>query len=232
MKELAQHGGESTSPSDLFHRRLNSYALAAGAAGVSLLALAEPSGAEIIYTRTHHVIANRSSYNLDLNHDGITDLTIQNKYSHYCTHTDTYCKTSETLAAKLAGTNQAVYNIYGAVAMKPGMRIGPGNAFQGGAERMVYCTVKLPYPIGSWINVNTRYLGIKFKIKGKIHYGWARLRVNFQVPLTITATLTGYAYETIPNKSIIAGRTKGTDDGADPVDSTPGTLGSLAVGRK
>jgi hypothetical protein len=196
-----------------------------------LLALAEPSGAEIIYTRTHHVIANRGSYNLDLNHDGITDLTIQNKYFHYCNPPDTYCKTSETLAAKLAGTNQAVYNIYGAVAMKPGMRIGPGNAFHGGAERMVYCTVQLLYPIGSWINVNTRYLGIKFKIKGKTHYGWARLSVKVQLPLTITATLTGYAYETIPNRPIIAGRTKGADDGADPVDSTPGTLGDLGLGK-
>jgi len=36
----------------------------------------------------------------------------------------------------------------------------------------------------------------------------------------IRATLTGYAYETIPNKPIIAGKTKG-----------PATLERLALGR-
>ena len=156
MKELTQRGTERTSPSELFHRCLSSYALAAGTAGVSLLALAEPSAAEIVYTPAHRVIGNGGTYNLDLNHDGITDLTIQNKGFHSCTHTDGSCRTSETLAAVLAGTNQAVYNVYGAVAMKPGMRIGPGDAFRGGAERMVYCTVQFWYPMGSWINVNNR----------------------------------------------------------------------------
>ena len=42
----------------------------------------------------------------------------------------------------------------------------------------------------------------------------------------ITATLTGYAYETIPNKPIIAGKTKVGDDRART------TLGRLALGRK
>jgi hypothetical protein len=83
-------------------------------------------------------------------------------------------------------------------------------------------------PIGSWVNVKNRCLGVKFKIKGKIHYGWARLSVQVQFPLTITATLTGYAYETIPNKAIIAGKTKGPEDSAEQ----PATLGRLALGRR
>jgi hypothetical protein len=227
MNEVTQPGQRRSRRSDSFHRRLDSYALAAGAAGVSLLALAEPSAAEIIYTRTHHVIGNQSSYNVDLNHDGTTDLTIRNKYFHYCTHTDTYCRTSETLKAKVAGANQVVFNVYGAVAMKSGMRIGPGDAFRGGAEPMVYSNPQFSYPSGSWINVRNRYLGVKFKIKGETHYGWVRLSVQVQHPLTITATLTGYAYETIPNKPIIAGKTRG----ADVVRaSEPASLGRLAQG--
>jgi hypothetical protein len=31
---------------------------------------------------------------------------------------------------------------------------------------------------GPWKNVLHRYLELKFIIKGKIHYGWARLKVN------------------------------------------------------
>jgi len=75
---------------------------------------------------------------------------------------------------------------------------------------------------GSWINVNKRYLGLRFKIQGKYHFGWARLNVQV-ANLSITATLTGYAYETVPNKPIIAGR----EHGADP---ELGSLGRLARG--
>jgi hypothetical protein len=39
------------------HQQLNTYALAAGAAGVGLLALAPPAEAKIIYTPAHRVIS-------------------------------------------------------------------------------------------------------------------------------------------------------------------------------
>ena len=35
---------------------------------------------------------------------------------------------------------------------------------------------------------------------------WTRLTVRVRVPLQITAALTSYAYETIPDKSIIPAR--------------------------
>jgi hypothetical protein len=43
----------------------------------------------------------------------------------------------------------------------------------------------------------------------------------------MVATLTGYAFETIPNKPIIAGKTCGPD-----VIVKHGTLGELAAGRR
>jgi hypothetical protein len=60
-------------------------------------------------------------------------------------------------------------------------------------------------------------------------------RTIHSVDVPITATLTGYAYETIPGKLIIAGATKGPDD-AEPAASLntpipiPATLGPLAMG--
>jgi peptidoglycan hydrolase-like protein with peptidoglycan-binding domain len=57
--------------------------------------------------------------------------------------------------------------------------------------------------------VKNRYLGLKFSVNGETHYGWARLNVSFRAP-HITATLTGYAYETEANKAIDAGQTKET----------------------
>jgi hypothetical protein len=95
---------------------------------------------------------------------------------------------------------------------------------------------------GRWANVRGRYLGLKFRIKGKIHYGWARLNVTVGNS-RISATLTGYAYETIPNKPITAGSTKGPDqwdaEGIDtgasltnpiPDSPRPASLGTLALG--
>jgi hypothetical protein len=83
-----------------------------------------------------------------------------------------------------------------------------------------------------------RYLGLRFLIKGQIHYGWARLNVSFKNG-GFSGLLTGYAYETISNKAIITGKTKGTEeDGVDQLSPTsltaptrePATLGLLALG--
>jgi hypothetical protein len=206
------------------------YALAASAAGVGMLALAQPAEAKIVYTKTHHVIRANSKFNLDLNHDGITDLTFKNNFTRTCT---TY-GSCRSLVASLAQANQAVYNSYGAVAMKAGMQIGPKDAFLGGLLNMVYKGPNTSAEWGNWVNVNNRYLGVKFQIKGETHYGWARLSVQVQ-RLEITAILTGYAYETIPGKGIIAGATNGPDD-AEPAASLsphnpePATLGVLAMG--
>jgi hypothetical protein len=59
----------------------------------------------------------------------------------------------------------------------------------------------------------------------------------------VKGLLTGYAYETIPNKPIITGKTKGPDDGANddpgpgasvanpiPEIPQPASLGALAMG--
>jgi hypothetical protein len=95
---------------------------------------------------------------------------------------------------------------------------------------------------GPWTNngkpVKDRYLGLKFNIDKKIHFGWARLNVVFNGYTGFIATLTGYAYETIPNKSIIAGQTKGPDDTTieEPHGSLTApspqsaSLGALALG--
>jgi hypothetical protein len=94
---------------------------------------------------------------------------------------------------------------------------------------------------GDWDNVTNRYLGLKFIIRGKLHYGWTRL--NVQENLFFTATLTGYAYENIAGKSIKAGQTKGAADEWDeegfdtgasvmsPITDTPqpAALGMLAL---
>jgi hypothetical protein len=234
MRRPVQRAEEARKPSRPYPQQLNSYAIAAAAAGVSMLALSGQSGAKIVYTSTHRVISDGRSYRLDFNGDGKADLTIQNKHFSSCT-TDGGCSTWQSLAANMPGSNQVVYNVFGAVAMKPGMRIGPKDAFAGVHQVMAFGNNSFG---GSWINVKNRYLGVKFTIKGRYHYGWARLSVSVERPITIIANLTGYAYETIANKPINAGQTKGPDNTTieDPNASLtapspkPATLGTLALG--
>jgi hypothetical protein len=70
-------------------------------------------------------------------------------------------------------------------------------------------------------NVTSRYLGLKFEVDGKTHYGWARLTVQLPGNYLINATLTGYAYETVPDKGILAGQTAGGADAAAVSSNSP-----------
>src|SRR5215813_7373274 len=68
MKRPSQPRAAAVLSKSLNHQ-LNTYALAAGAAGVGLLALSQPAEPKIIYTPAHI----KYPYSLDLNHDGIID---------------------------------------------------------------------------------------------------------------------------------------------------------------
>jgi hypothetical protein len=74
-----------------------------------------------------------------------------------------------------------------------------------------------------WLHVKQAYLGLKFVIKGETHFGWARVKLSGLTGRGATVILTGYAYETIPGKPIIAGAAGGLDEQA-------GSLGALAAG--
>jgi len=200
-------------------RRLNPYLLAAGAAGVSLLALVPPSEAEIVYTSANVVIGRNGSYKLDLNQDGIVDFILVEHAA------STGGGTGQILSVKVAngnGVNCIVSSfcistfIY-AAAWEPGKEIGVSPlygwihysapmALEQLRRRGGYVSYYWP-----WANISNHYLGLKFKINGETHYGWARLTVKFHGGLpknrTWVAYLTGYAYETIAGKPIIAGKT-------------------------
>jgi hypothetical protein len=219
--------------SESIHQQLNLYALAASAAGVAVLALAQPVEAKIVYTPAHRIIGPDSRYLLDLNHDGITDFTITNNYN---------CPDScvSSVAAKPANGSHGVEGPLStrghaswAYALKAGAIIGPKRPFS--ASALEFAGSGSCHPDGShWCNLK-RYLGLSFKIHGKTHYGWARISMGRAKGGRIKAVLLGYAYETIAGKAIVAGATSGPDD-AEPTASfhmptpEPATLGALAMG--
>ena len=80
---------------------------------------------------------------------------------------------------------------------------------------------------GSWANT-TRYVGLRFVIESRVHYGWARVAVKTSKSNGIVATITGYAYETIPDKPIVTGAIEAPAAERDGDHS--GSLGQLALG--
>jgi len=218
------------------NQQLNMYALAASAAGVGLLSLASPAEGKIIYTPVHVKVL--PFVPIDLNHDGIVDFYLVNQagFSKRELEACQYVFSgSGSGCSSVRGTNSiratGIFGSFGA-ALRYGERIQRGDRF--GKQRFLG-TVHYSrssgntHWFGPWMNggkgVKNRYLGLRFKIKGRFHLGWARMTVK-TTHNDFTATLTGYAYETIPGKAIIAGKTKAPD----VTTVSPASLGHLAAG--
>ena len=207
-------------------RLLESYALAATAAGVGILAATSPSEAKVVYTPVHQIIKGGMTYALDLNRDGVLDFSLLDTVFQGSTTSTCRLSVKPARANGAKGFRTLQGEVPWASALESGVPIGGRDYFPGRGMAAVFATRGGGvYSVGSWVNVKRRYLGLKFRIGGKVHYGWARLDVS-AAHGNITATLTGYAYETIPNKAIIAGETKGTDD----LVPESGSLGALAAG--
>jgi len=195
------------------------------------MVLPQLAEARIVYTPAHVVIWEYGVrlYDLDLNHDGKTDFVLQTKF--YFTLNQS-AGTQRLIASGAKGNGLEPAQQGFAAALQAGKEIGPHQRFERrGVMASDYgrfgSTTSLKR--GPWINAKDRYLGLKFKIDGKVHFGWARLTVRTESAWHfVRATLTGYAYETIPNKPVITGKTKGPD----VVTVAPGSLGKLALGRK
>jgi hypothetical protein len=222
------------------NHQLHMYALAASAAGVGILALAQAAEAKIVYTPANVSINPHVPYKLDLNHDRIADFT----FSIY-TFSHSGSGGREFFATMIVGgaqkSNAEVVGSKGlARAFGPGRRIGlkaavKGYALMGHCLKQVNSMSSVDTSRGNWLNVTNRYLGLRFTVKGKTHFGWARLTV---AGCAVNANLTGYAYETIPNKPIVTGKTKGPDHASIEESNSslnlptpqPPTLGALATG--
>jgi len=232
---MKRSSGPRKTASNLYQsiqQQLSVYAGAAVVAVVSVFVLTQPSEAKIVYTHANVVLTCTygfhghcvQTYHLDLNHDGVTDFTIE--YNHYF---DLRGCVSTYVTALSASGNGAIRSGGDAAALMQGAPIGHGQQFLGGERTMAF-EEHSGFPFcseshgGPWYNVTDRYLGLSFQFKGKTHYGWALLTVQLGLGPDY-AKLAGYAYESIAGKSIIAGQTKGTAD--DPTNEDFGSGASL-----
>ena len=229
--------GASSETADLgppLDKKLRLYALAAGATGVSALALAPPADAKIVYTKANIPILVNQPFSLDVNHDGVSDFMIWYRVTGYgsgYSYTKWAGIRESGFSPDVVVVNQSGHFGY-AAALPPNVPVWKKRRFGSCVQTLAVCTFNLGVESGSdttargpWRNVKSPYLGMKFSISGQIHYGWARLNITLNKRCDFVITLTGYAYETIPNKLILTGHTKGPNG-----DMVPGSLGHLAEG--
>ncbi len=205
-------------------KNLLAYATAATAAGVGVLAWTQPAEAKIVYTKANiPITVNGGSIPLDLNNDGIPDFGFSNTYSFGAVRKGEGFHRGG-VAVSPAQKSNAILEVTShsqscAAALAKGVRVGRKGPFAAKALVMAaswgsYTNGGSAY--GPWLGVQQAYLGLKFAIHGKMHFGWARITWN---GIGATEYISGYAYETVPNKPILTGKTRG-----------PASLGALANG--
>ena len=183
---------------------------------MTTLAMATPATAEVVVTKAHLPISGGDGLNLDLNHDGVTDVAFS-IFSYQDFSPSFRCSFNVgagTGGGIVAGPEGGSRSYVSALAR--GAKIGPSRRFVNNLSgeiiersfgdhvtgRTTFRTLR-----GQWGGTPTNaFIGVKFLIQGETHYGWVRLTVSsFGRAFSLHGTITGYAYETVPNKPIFAG---------------------------
>jgi hypothetical protein len=243
MRSSSQGPRSKLQLSQSFNNKLNAYALAAGAAGVSVLAMIQPSEAEIIFTPADETFPSNQNAILDLNHDGVPDF----RFFEFTFAPAYWIQTMRMYPAGGNGIVESSGGLY-AAALNLGATIGPEQVFERKDEIKVVRSRgfrgstttttgkrkkkdgKLDYRrlYGPWAYAQDKYLGVSFKIDGATHFGWIRLSVpngsNFN------GLVSGFAYETVADRPIKAGQVKEAGTASESKVEGQASLGALALG--
>lgn len=219
---------------------LKQYAAAAlGVAGLTAMASAQVPGHNIIYTPADLAIDTHPSTQIpiDFNHDGSPDIFLS---AHHFTDFfsgglgfDGY--------GRIDGSLGSAASVIASHALPKGMIIDKGGQFKNkfvilaSATSGSYLGATHKQVTGAFANIKNKYLGVRFQINGKVHEGWVRFTLASS-GTTISGTMSGYAFDTVPNEvglaaGQIGGRVGPGNEGKIYVkDSVPSTLGMLAAG--
>ena len=204
-------------------KNLLAYAVAAGG---GLVALSQPVEAEVIYTPSNTPITQGFAGQLaitplDVNNDGVADFAFSN--FSYSTHGfgDHFLRispdhtTNEIVGITIKGQTRVT-----AAGLPKGFSVGPNASFQSSPNGLYMAAVFFGsgsgQDLGSWLEVETAYVGLKFLVNGEVHYGWARVKLVAPGDYS-SGSIYGYAYESVANQPIITGQTSGTAADFQPV---------------
>lgn len=220
--------------------RLATYAAAAGAAGVGMLALSAPAKAQIVYTPTRiRVDHNAYFVPIDLNHDGVSDFSFWIRtyadFGPYYVDLFLYARDARNGAERMAGV--PVARLQSGSVIGSAQKFTPAHLFFGltleGLQKGYFQDRTFSFCEGDWQKPqNDAYVGVRFAISGQVHFGWIRLSAGCQTgegSAGVNAFITGYAFNTERGQPILAGQETAVPTGSG-VSRGPGTLGQLALG--
>jgi hypothetical protein len=204
-------------PSELpepLHCRLSSYALAASAAGVTLLACSAPASAAPVCKNLFVTLSGTDTYSLNPSRQPFAPFNIGQTFDNVSSLTIAYWNRgfltpNSAKAVELLGGNGFPAALASGASIGPGGHFGKGNSYgllfsfgplNGGTKKNHQ---------GNFQFGQTNYFGFRFSMSGEDHYGWVRLKVTFGQGFDGTATfihVRGYGYETTPNTAIHAGQ--------------------------
>ena len=213
----------------ILDQRLIAYSVA-GAAGIGILALPQSAEARVVYTATNTVLTG-APIQIDLNHDGITDFSLG--FVEGASHGIRVDITPQVTGNAVRGVGSAACGFLG-VPVGGGEKFVSTSYFGHGVLMAGFFAYGVSTSYGPWSNKTNRYVGLKFLINGSVHYGWARVSITNEARNVV---LSGYAYETEPNTTIIEGHISGTSaNKITALDVAPtsqsASLGMLARGAE
>ncbi|HEY7097878.1 MAG TPA: hypothetical protein VH437_14225 [Terriglobales bacterium] len=205
----------SRTPDIKFECNLALYTLAAAAT----LAAGKPAQAEVVFTPSNLRFTGSTIY-IDIDNDGAFDFVMSGDISGCGTSTFSCSGFFGVMRAGNTSPRNGVALEDGTrfeAALTRGNHIGRPQDHFDGSRMLVFDSYG---PDGPWVNVTNRYLGVRFVIKGEVHYGWIGFR---QTEGNFEAKFSGWAYETQPNTPIRAGQRTGTADSPMAMDSEGAT---------
>jgi hypothetical protein len=214
---------------EVLERRIVLYVLAAGAT----LAGASAAQAQIVFTPSDRVLTGvldgTNHLKIDLNNDGAGDFILNDylKKSYGASSGSAWRLWADGRTASNGIQGISKNGKFFASALKKGAPIGSGGNFASFAPMQSRVDpYGFPYSYGNFRDVTNRFLGVRFLIKGEVHYGW----IGFRKVDNFTAKLVGWAYEAQANTAIRAGD-KGEEEPVSVRVPEPASLELLAAGN-
>ena len=225
--------------SEPLQHRLSAYAIAAGAAGVSVLACSVPADAAPICTTLSVKLVSVETYALNPAGQMIPPFNIAQTFEDVSSQSNSFWNrgffTPNSAGANaLLGPKGLPANLASGASIGPTGQFGKGQSYgllfsYGPNNNGGYSHHRGNLKFGKTID----FVGFEFSLAGKTHYGWIRMQVmlgkggGFNTTATFTHLL-GYGYESTPDTAILAG----SCIAARPENPPLASLGTLALGSE
>jgi len=213
---------------------LNAYRLAAGAAGVAILACSAPANAAPICGSLSVTLPRTETYAFNPAHQKVAPFNVAHTFNDLSSHPQSYQVrgffTPNTPDAKaMLSTNGLPADLASGASIGPGGNFGKGKSY--GVLFGYYYFNRLT---GNFPPNASGYVGFQFSESGQVHYGWLRVRLaNLDGWHSPSIELSEFGYESTPNTAITAGNCAASASSVAPTSKPEATvsLGLLALGH-